>query len=260
MLWKSGLLPVTKRLLSLLFVLCLVTLTAVRSEESSSATADATDAATTTTASTTTTEQEKQHSSDCVILPDGTMECPPAAQDDAEPPSQQPEDRIDEDGSDESDLEDGEEDDDEDEDGEPAPIPTDGDLEDCTDQNETCEYWASIGECEGNPAYMLLNCPHSCQSCSMDSVVNNGHTRQYGKRQSGSDAGTLERIESMHKYMTEQVFVNASFAKVKAEVRYMCVFVHMYVCHEKGDTPLYCTMPVVAELAAYTLYSVLTLF
>mmetsp|Transcript_8757 Transcript_8757/g.10692 ORF Transcript_8757/g.10692 Transcript_8757/m.10692 type:complete len:93 (+) Transcript_8757:22-300(+) len=30
------------------------------------------------------------------------------------------------------------------------------------DQNENCDYWSSIGECEKNPGYMLTSCAKSC--------------------------------------------------------------------------------------------------
>lgn len=31
--------------------------------------------------------------------------------------------------------------------------------------HESCTYWASIGECQNNPKYMLLQCCPACQSC-----------------------------------------------------------------------------------------------
>ncbi|XP_067024818.1 uncharacterized protein [Acropora muricata] len=36
----------------------------------------------------------------------------------------------------------------------------------CVDQNSNCDYWASIGECNTNPLYMLFSCPVSCNVCS----------------------------------------------------------------------------------------------
>jgi hypothetical protein len=30
------------------------------------------------------------------------------------------------------------------------------------DQNDSCEFWASTGECENNPDYMLNYCAFSC--------------------------------------------------------------------------------------------------
>jgi len=40
--------------------------------------------------------------------------------------------------------------------------------ETCSDQNADCSYWASRGECEYNPEYMLESCPISCNICGMD--------------------------------------------------------------------------------------------
>jgi hypothetical protein len=38
-------------------------------------------------------------------------------------------------------------------------------VSDCQDLNESCEIWASTGECTSNPAYMHLKCPKSCSIC-----------------------------------------------------------------------------------------------
>ena len=35
----------------------------------------------------------------------------------------------------------------------------------CEDKHESCNGWASIGECTNNPAYMLNNCKKSCNQC-----------------------------------------------------------------------------------------------
>lgn len=35
----------------------------------------------------------------------------------------------------------------------------------CSDLDESCEHWASKGECEGNPGYMRNKCPKSCNTC-----------------------------------------------------------------------------------------------
>lgn len=43
-------------------------------------------------------------------------------------------------------------------------------LEGCKNQHENCAFWASLGECEANPAYMKLNCAPVCQSCDQLSV------------------------------------------------------------------------------------------
>jgi len=35
----------------------------------------------------------------------------------------------------------------------------------CEDKEMECKHWASMGECENNPKYMLFYCPISCDSC-----------------------------------------------------------------------------------------------
>jgi hypothetical protein len=35
----------------------------------------------------------------------------------------------------------------------------------CKNRNSLCLFWAHIGECENNPAFMLTNCAPSCETC-----------------------------------------------------------------------------------------------
>ena len=35
----------------------------------------------------------------------------------------------------------------------------------CEDLNESCSYWAGVGECHRNPAYMHEHCRKSCDLC-----------------------------------------------------------------------------------------------
>ena len=37
----------------------------------------------------------------------------------------------------------------------------------CQDGNEFCEAWATAGECDVNPTYMLTNCAWSCDECRL---------------------------------------------------------------------------------------------
>lgn len=37
--------------------------------------------------------------------------------------------------------------------------------EECVDNHESCDLWASTGECEENPKYMLKQCKKSCMVC-----------------------------------------------------------------------------------------------
>jgi ShK domain-like len=39
------------------------------------------------------------------------------------------------------------------------------DEEGCFDNDEKCDEWASMGECEANPKYMLTYCKQSCMIC-----------------------------------------------------------------------------------------------
>merc|ERR1719297_4169 len=48
----------------------------------------------------------------------------------------------------------------------PSPAPTPAPTPPCVDNNQWCGDWAAIGECEANPAYMLVNCRYSCGVCS----------------------------------------------------------------------------------------------
>ncbi|KIH45975.1 shTK domain protein [Ancylostoma duodenale] len=52
-----------------------------------------------------------------------------------------------------------------------------GEKSDCCDSHPSCAHWASVGECERNRNYMMLNCMLSCDSCITDPVA-----RQLAKR------------------------------------------------------------------------------
>jgi len=98
-------------------------------------------------------------------------------------------------------------------------------VEDCRDQHEQCDFWASAGECKNNPKYMLYNCPVSCQSCNIDKAAEAeayrelaDQTELYGDRQAIPNQLVANRTREVITYMTDTVFVNASYAKVKDEV------------------------------------------
>ncbi len=41
----------------------------------------------------------------------------------------------------------------------------------CQDRNTECGYWASIGECQKNEPYMLVQCKRSCSQCPIDPIL-----------------------------------------------------------------------------------------
>mmetsp|Transcript_23701 Transcript_23701/g.56124 ORF Transcript_23701/g.56124 Transcript_23701/m.56124 type:complete len:473 (-) Transcript_23701:1027-2445(-) len=45
-------------------------------------------------------------------------------------------------------------------------------LEECVNKEELCSFWAAIGECEANKAYMKVKCAPSCQTCDMIDIDN----------------------------------------------------------------------------------------
>lgn len=40
-------------------------------------------------------------------------------------------------------------------------------LSQCSDRHEQCKGFASTGECDRNPGWMVINCPRSCNSCDL---------------------------------------------------------------------------------------------
>ena len=40
----------------------------------------------------------------------------------------------------------------------------------CVDSHDNCNYWSTVGECEGNPGYMQTNCKLSCNTCTSDDI------------------------------------------------------------------------------------------
>lgn len=46
----------------------------------------------------------------------------------------------------------------------------DGVREGCKNQHESCAFWAVLGECDNNPAYMKAKCAPVCKSCDYLSV------------------------------------------------------------------------------------------
>ena len=46
------------------------------------------------------------------------------------------------------------------------------DQDGCRDLNPSCPGWGELGQCDANPAFMLVNCPITCDSCQPLSMRN----------------------------------------------------------------------------------------
>ena len=40
-------------------------------------------------------------------------------------------------------------------------------MSQCKNENELCAFWASVGECDSNRGFMLVNCAASCRLCML---------------------------------------------------------------------------------------------
>ena len=45
--------------------------------------------------------------------------------------------------------------------------PREVDAKKCEDRHQQCVGFAAQGECDNNPGWMIVNCPHSCDSCEL---------------------------------------------------------------------------------------------
>lgn len=101
--------------------------------------------------------------------------------------------------------------------GDAATVPktADPNAKPCEDTHDGCKGWASLGECEQNPDYMLMHCPISCDSCpepldlSTEERELLGTVAKYGKAQKvqGEDSSkTLEVIRKTITYMQNEIY------------------------------------------------------
>merc|ERR1719491_2674454 len=73
-------------------------------------------------------------------------------------------------------------------------------LTSCKNQHDMCAYWAVIGECDVNPAYMATNCGPACQSCEKIDMKTRCGTRDPNMRPALDHGGLnlmFERIVQM---------------------------------------------------------------
>lgn len=72
----------------------------------------------------------------------------------------------------------------------------------CLDSNDECDKWASQGECDANPNYMLNSCKKSCFVCGDDDYENmllDGS--DFGVPQNVGNVNERERIVRMKRYL-----------------------------------------------------------
>jgi glutathione peroxidase len=59
------------------------------------------------------------------------------------------------------------------------------------DENESCSYWAEIGECEKNPNFMLQSCQQSCAQLGGETAPSTKYNSFYDIVEKDIDGGTL---------------------------------------------------------------------
>lgn len=70
---------------------------------------------------------------------------------------------------------------------------------DCKNRDSLCSFWAVLGECEANPAYMIIQCAPACQSCEKVNIENRCPLDENGRDTLGpGDLNKLfERVTNM---------------------------------------------------------------
>ncbi|CAL4124879.1 unnamed protein product, partial [Meganyctiphanes norvegica] len=61
----------------------------------------------------------------------------------------------------------------------------------CKDMNPSCPGWGELGECNGNPEYMLVNCPVTCDSCHLKSNNNTENSRNISTSLDGTSPAVI---------------------------------------------------------------------
>jgi hypothetical protein len=84
---------------------------------------------------------------------------------------------------------------------------------DCYNNDALCTFWATRGECQMNPDFMLAKCAPACKSCDFDiELEQEGPGSDYGRvqitdptktRESDVDvAAVLQKLQDVNEYMT----------------------------------------------------------
>ncbi|KAL7552255.1 hypothetical protein ACHAWF_015490 [Thalassiosira exigua] len=120
-------------------------------------------------------------------------------------------------------------------DAEAAPVTDDGGKKThlkCEDKESECKDWASKGECEKNPNYMLIYCPISCDSCPKPLYLSQEEedlldaVAKYGEPQrvEGTDAHkTWEVIRKTVTYMQNDIYGPDPKHSLSKEILEQCI-------------------------------------
>lgn len=97
-------------------------------------------------------------------------------------------------------------------------------IQNCHDSHELCSFWASKGECEANPNYMLPNCMKACNNCHGGEL--NRDSRALHRVELENER-LLEEIKAYGKPQTvEGKFKAESMFVVRKTIDYMKNFVY----------------------------------
>ncbi len=103
----------------------------------------------------------------------------------------------------------------------------------CKDEHESCSFWASEGECDNNPGYMLSSCSRSCNSCP--EILSSNFYGEDQECQGEYYEELLDRVAKMDKYMLEEVST-PDYDKVRDQCKNrnkMCIYwAHIGECEK----------------------------
>jgi hypothetical protein len=116
----------------------------------------------------------------------------------------------------------------------------------CSNNHKECDHWASLGECDANPNFMLHNCLKACNVCHLNKAqitkkidkISSDKEKDvdltetpYGVKQQAENDKQREIVQNMTDYMEEVVFQDPGHAKVKKDCknRYVTTTEYLYV-------------------------------
>lgn len=105
----------------------------------------------------------------------------------------------------------------------------------CDDKHDSCVHWASIGECENNPQYMLTNCLKACVKCPEERLEEIFYLRnasaQYGEEQlitRDRQDEVLFLIQKSIDYMKNYIHAENPSHELSIEITNACLNKHNF--------------------------------